>query len=138
MRQYLIIGNGEVKDNLTLKKRIVTNHIHSVYDTEEEALRLAHWINQLQTGLNYHVEEKVYAFPTADIADGWTVGTLVIEDQQAYLQLEDDSIIPATGIIEIKNGDFWERPDYPFWLATTKEGWPAYAGMRARIRPQQN
>ena len=74
---------------------------------------------------------------TADIADGWTVGTLAIENQLAYLQLEDGAIISTAGIIEIKNGDFWERTDYAFWLATTREGWPAYAGMRARMRPQE-
>lgn len=71
---------------------------------------------------------------TADIADGWTVGVLVIENEQASLQLEDGSIIPISGALEVKNGDFWEKPVSWFSKITTEDGWPAYGGMRARMR----
>lgn len=63
MKQYLIIGNGEVKDSLTLEKRTITDHIHSMYDDEKTALHMVQWLNQIQTGLKYHVEERTYAFP---------------------------------------------------------------------------
>jgi len=62
MRQYLVIGDGETKDNLTFEKRTIVNHIHSSYNDETTALHMAHWLNQLKTGLQYHVEEKTYAF----------------------------------------------------------------------------
>lgn len=48
---------------------------------------------------------------TADIADGWKVGRLVIENQQPFLQLDNGSILPADAIIEVKNGDCWQRLD---------------------------
>ena len=71
---------------------------------------------------------------TADIADGWTVGNLVIENQQAYLQLENGSIIHASGIIEVKNGDVYQRLTAEDYKSETKEGWPLYAGLRARMK----
>lgn len=58
MNQFLIIGSGETKDSLTLKKRNITNHIHSAYDNEISALRIAHWLNRLPLGMQYHVEEN--------------------------------------------------------------------------------
>ena len=71
---------------------------------------------------------------TADIADGWKAGRLVIENQQPFLQLDNGSILPADGIIEVKNGDYWQRLDSKDILCTTVEGWPAYAGLDARMR----
>lgn len=62
MKQYLIIGNGKAKNSLTLMEYTVTNHIHSMYDDEETALRMAEWLNRV-TSLQYHVEEKIYDFP---------------------------------------------------------------------------
>lgn len=70
---------------------------------------------------------------TANIAAGYTVGTLVIENEQAYLQLDDNSIVPIQGTIEVKNGDHWQRLTLADILRTTSEGWPAYAGMDARV-----
>ncbi|MEN6325834.1 MAG: hypothetical protein ABFD18_06470 [Syntrophomonas sp.] len=72
---------------------------------------------------------------TIDIADGWIVGTLVIEeDKTAYLQRENGSLVPATGIIEVRNGDCWQRLLPDDFLQTTVEGWPAYAGLDARMK----
>jgi len=73
---------------------------------------------------------------TVDIADGWTTGTLVIENQQAFLQLDSGAIIPAKGIVEVKNGDHWQRLSQTDILRQTREGWPAYAGMDARMKDQ--
>jgi len=69
------------------------------------------------------------------LLDGWTFGQLVIEDQKPFLQLENGDIIPATGIVEVKNGDFWERVDTYDYYIITIDGWPAYAGMKARMKP---
>ncbi|RJQ33191.1 MAG: hypothetical protein C4562_01090 [Actinobacteria bacterium] len=59
MRAFLIIGNGEVKNSLTLEEYNVKNHIHSVHESEQKALRLAHWLNGFG-GLRFHVEERQY------------------------------------------------------------------------------
>lgn len=71
---------------------------------------------------------------TADIAAGYTVGSLVIENQQAYLQLDNNAIVPDQGTIEVKNGDQWQRLTPDDILRQTPEGWPAYAGMDARMK----
>ena len=62
MTQYLVIGNGKVKNSLTFSEETVTNHIHSAYNDEKTALRMAHWLNSIRTGLRYHVEEKEFNF----------------------------------------------------------------------------
>jgi len=72
---------------------------------------------------------------TADIAAGYTVGTLVIENAQAFLQLESGTIIPANDTVEVKNNNHWQRLTQADILRTTSEGWPAYAGMDARMKP---
>jgi hypothetical protein len=70
---------------------------------------------------------------TADIAGGFIVGTLVIEDG-VFIQLEDGQMIPATGSVEVKNGDTWQILTPADFVAVTVEGWPAYAGLDARMK----
>jgi hypothetical protein len=72
---------------------------------------------------------------TADIAGGFIVGTLVILDHQAYLQLENGTLVPIYDIktVEVKNGDQWQRLTPADVLRRTAEGWPAYAGLDARM-----
>jgi len=71
---------------------------------------------------------------TADIAGGFIVGTLVILDHQAYLQLENGELVSVTSAVEVKNGDQWRRLTPADILQKTAEGWPAYAGMDARMK----
>ena len=77
---------------------------------------------------------------TADIAAGYTIGTLVIENHQTHLQLENGSLVPIYNIntIEVKNGGNWQRLTPADILQKTAEGWPAYAGMDARMKPDIN
>ena len=70
---------------------------------------------------------------TANIAGGFTVGTLVIESQGVFLQLDDGSLVPATGKVEVKNGGTWQTLALEDFSRITAEGWPAYAGMDARM-----
>lgn len=70
---------------------------------------------------------------TADIAGGFIVGTLVIEDG-VFIQLEDGQMIPATESVEIKNGDTWQILTPADFIAVTVEGWPLYAGLDARMK----
>jgi hypothetical protein len=70
---------------------------------------------------------------TANIAGGFTVGTLVIESQGVFLQLDDGSLVPATGKVEVKNGGTWQTLAPEDFSRITAEGWPAYAGMDARM-----
>lgn len=70
---------------------------------------------------------------TADIAGGFIVGTLVIEDG-VFIQLEDGQMIPATGSVEVKNGDTWQILTPADFVAVTVEGWPLYAGLDARMK----
>lgn len=72
---------------------------------------------------------------TADILDGWLVGRLVI-DQLACVELDNGNLIPvATGnILEVRNGEKWQRLGLDDFTRTTVEGWPAYAGLDARMK----
>lgn len=67
--------------------------------------------------------------------DGWILGVLVIEDGQANLQLDDNSLIPvpANVCLELKNGGVWQRlTETDCQLAV--EGWPLFAGLDARMK----
>lgn len=70
---------------------------------------------------------------TANIAGGYTVGNLVIDPQGVFIQLDDGSLVPATGKVEVKNGGTWQTLAPEDFSRITAEGWPAYAGMDARM-----
>lgn len=72
---------------------------------------------------------------TADIAAGWTVGRLVIEQGQAYIELDNGSLVLADCIVEVKNGDCWQQVSLRDITAVSDQNWPAYGGMDARIKP---
>lgn len=70
---------------------------------------------------------------TSDIAGGFVVGTLVIDDG-VYIQAEDGELTPVTSAVEVKNGGHWQHLSATDILRRTTEGWPAYAGMDARMK----
>lgn len=70
---------------------------------------------------------------TCNIAEGWTVGQLVIESSAAYMELDNGSLIEVNKELEVKNGDRWQRLTAADLKETTREGWPVYAGMDARM-----
>ncbi len=72
---------------------------------------------------------------TANILDGWLVGRLVI-DQLAYVELDNGDLVPAAAvkILEVRNGDVWQQLTTDDFTRSTFEGWPAYAGMEARMK----
>lgn len=71
---------------------------------------------------------------TVDILDGWTIGRLVI-DEGVYLQDDKGNLIPvdARAHLEVCNGGRWQPVGGAELSRTTREGWPAYAGMDARV-----
>lgn len=73
---------------------------------------------------------------TANILGGWMVGNLVIEDDGAFIQLDCGDLVPVvpSDIIEVHNNDQWQRLNEHDLKARTVEGWPAYAGMDARVK----
>jgi hypothetical protein len=68
--------------------------------------------------------------------DGWTFGRLVIKPEGVSLQVEDGSLlpVPAGCILEVMNGDEWQRLTPADLTMTTREGWPLYAGLEARMK----
>lgn len=71
---------------------------------------------------------------TRDILDGWVVGRLVIEEG-AFVQLDNGNLVPVeTNYLEVNNGGQWQNLRAADFTKTTPEGWPAYAGMDARMR----
>lgn len=70
---------------------------------------------------------------TANIAGGYTVGNLVIDPQGVFIQLDDGSLTPATGKVEVKIGDHWEALTVADFNDETPEGWPLNAGLDARM-----
>ena len=87
--------------------------------------------------LTKHIKETTACIDAA--LDNWTLGNLVIEDSQAYLQLKDGSLIPvpADAVLEVKNGDLWTPVSAEMLQARTREGWPAYAGLLARMKERR-
>ena len=70
---------------------------------------------------------------TADIAGGYIVGNLVIDPSGVFIQLDDGSLTPATGKVEVKNGDHWQALTVADFNEETIYGDPAYAGLDARM-----
>ncbi|MDD2585496.1 MAG: hypothetical protein PHT79_06685 [Syntrophomonadaceae bacterium] len=71
---------------------------------------------------------------TADIAGGYRVGNLVIKSQGTFLQLENGTMIPtASRHVEVNNGNQWQTLNPDDLTRVTVEGWPAYAGLDARM-----
>lgn len=70
---------------------------------------------------------------TANIAGGYTVGNLVIDPQGVFLQLDNGSLVPVTGTVEVKIGDSWEALTTADYNEETPEGWPLNAGLDARM-----
>lgn len=75
------------------------------------------------------------------LLDGWTFGRLVIDVATngkliACLQKEDGEMIPIPThtMLEVRNGDQWLRLTRMDLYRKTVEGWPAYAGLEARMR----
>lgn len=73
---------------------------------------------------------------TADIAGGFIVGNLVIDDD-VFIQLDNGQLVPATGSVEVKNGDHWRCLTTTDFQAVTVEGWPLYAGLDARMKREE-
>ncbi|NPV89792.1 MAG: hypothetical protein HPY50_03320 [Firmicutes bacterium] len=72
---------------------------------------------------------------TLSIADGWTIGRLVI-DGGVFLEQDNGRLIkvPEGFILEVKNGGDWQQLSGEDLTRTTAEGYPAYASMDARIK----
>lgn len=70
------------------------------------------------------------------LLDGWTFGRLVVELNAISLQQEDSNIIPVPvgATLEVKNGDQWQCLSARDLAIVITEGWPAYAGLEARMR----
>lgn len=75
---------------------------------------------------------------TLNIASGYVIGTLIVEgDYVGLLQANDSEIqLQSDRIIEVRTGDdTYERIGYDRILTCeTVEGWPAYAGLYARVK----
>jgi len=70
---------------------------------------------------------------TADIAGGYTVGTLVI-DGGVFIQKENGQMVEGAGHqVEVKNGDQWQTLALEDYKVVTVEGYPGYAGLDARM-----
>lgn len=71
---------------------------------------------------------------TLSIAEGWTIGRLVI-DGGVFLEQENGRLIEASKgcKLEVRNGDAWQRLTEDDLERKTVEGYPAYASMDARI-----
>jgi hypothetical protein len=76
---------------------------------------------------------------TSDIAGGYAVGTLVIENGKAYVQKDDGEIIEITPEQSIEV--FRDEPreyiciTYEEAINTmTSDGWPLYAGLDVRVK----
>lgn len=84
--------------------------------------------------LTAHIQNTVDCIDA--LLDGWTQGRLVIEDGQVYLQVEDGRLIPvpAGAILEVKNGSIWQRLTLRDLAKIITGGWPAYAGLTARMK----
>lgn len=67
-----------------------------------------------------------------NIIDGFTTGNLVIEPMGVFLQLDNGSLVPVTGTVEVKIGDSWEALTAADYNEETPEGWPLNAGLDAR------
>ena len=70
---------------------------------------------------------------TANIAGGYTVGNLVIEPQGVFIQVDDGSLVPAIGKVEVKIGGQWQALTVADYNEETPEGWPLNAGLDARM-----
>lgn len=70
------------------------------------------------------------------LLDGWTFGRLVIDINFIGLQKEDGSLtpVPIRSILEVRNGDQWQRLTPRDLAMVITGGWPAYAGLEARFR----
>ncbi len=73
---------------------------------------------------------------TANIAGGYTVGNLVIDPQGVFIQLDDGSLVPAIGQVEIKVGDNWVALTVEDFNAEDIYGDPLNAGLDARMKLQ--
>ncbi|WP_226677059.1 hypothetical protein [Rossellomorea aquimaris] len=74
---------------------------------------------------------------TCDMADGYKVGTLIVESNSVYLEGEHGKTeLQPYDTIEVYNGEQVDRLTYDEVQYTfSNDGWPAYAGLRARYRP---
>jgi len=70
---------------------------------------------------------------TANIAGGYTVGNLVIDPTGVFIQLDNGSLIPVTGKVEVKNGDVWQKLTTEDYNVEAYDGYPLYAGADARM-----
>lgn len=72
-----------------------------------------------------------------DRMDGYDVGTLIIEGDRVSLMNVDDTIKPVTNAhtIDVLNGrEYVTITPHDAIHTLTREGWPLYAGLYARIR----
>jgi hypothetical protein len=76
---------------------------------------------------------------TADIAGGYIVGTLVIENDKVYVQKDNGElteITPKQSIEVYNEGDRkYVKISYESAVNTvTDEGWPLFAGLDVRVK----
>ncbi|RJG23293.1 hypothetical protein [Paenibacillus thiaminolyticus] len=75
---------------------------------------------------------------TADIAGGFTIGTLIVEDGEVSVCLEDNTyvVLDDTYHVEVyREGDSYVHVGYEYILtAKTVEGWPLLAGLYCRVK----
>jgi hypothetical protein len=75
---------------------------------------------------------------TADIAGGYIVGTLVIENGKVYVQKDNGElteITPQQSIEVYCEGDGYTRVTYEDAVTTmSSDGWPLFAGLDVRVK----
>lgn len=75
---------------------------------------------------------------TADIAGGYIVGTLVIENGKAYVQKDDGQFIeitPQQSIEVYRDGSGYVSVTYEDAVTTmSSDGWPLYASLDVRVK----
>jgi hypothetical protein len=94
-----------------------------------------HILNEEELGLIEKLTKSIRT--TCDIAEGYKVGTLIVESNSVYLEGEHGKTeLQPHDTIEVYNGEQVDRLTYDDVLYTfSSDGWPAYAGLRARYRP---
>jgi hypothetical protein len=94
-----------------------------------------HILNEEELGLIEKLTKSIRT--TCDMAEGYKVGTLIVDSNCVYLEDEHGKTkLQLHDTIEVYNGEQVDRLTYDEVLYTfSSDGWPAYAGLSARYRP---
>jgi hypothetical protein len=94
-----------------------------------------HVLNEEELGLIEKLSKSIRT--TCDIAEGYKVGTLIVETDRIYIEGDHgEANLQPYDTIEVYNGDHVDLITYDEALYTFgSDGSPAYAGRSARYRP---